>query len=226
MTQGPCSSRRATEAKLFTSTAISIGATLVMTFGFFSYSEAQQLPAVDSEPLFAIDVAAAEFDESDILILPEPSEDTAVVRSTPNNDSLQIARASSSAYRYVLLSVNGWPEFKMDTRIKCIVKNPFNGDCALSIKVPQLFRRTSRLQHVATVYLDRQQDYREQVRDCLEEGILAGTLAGVFTGSLVSAAGVLEAYLKVCLVAKEVGAKIGVDVSLRVEKVPGRWRPV
>ena len=203
----------------------SIGVVIVIALGLCARSAAQAPAFVDSEPLFSVDMTEEEFEE-EVLNLPDPSQNAEAIYSAPVTNLALRERASSSSYEYVLLDANGWLEFKTDSRIKCVLKNPISDDCAIKTKVPVLYRRTSRLQWVATVYLDSREDYKEAVKDCISGALATGALAGLVTGSLESSAVVLEKYLEICLVAKEISNKLKVDVSIRTRKVPGRWKPV
>lgn len=88
----------------------------------------------------------------------------------------------SSCTDFLLASTNIPPEVKTEWRIKCVVKDPFSGKCLVKTKVPQLFRRTSKLRLMARVCVPDGNDIWDEVRDCIEQAIAAGLLASLVSG--------------------------------------------
>jgi len=132
----------------------------------------------------------------------------------------------TSCHNFLLVSTN-IPEVKTEWRIKCVVKDPFSGKCVVKTKVPQLFRRTSKLRLMARVCVPDGNDIWDELRDCIEQAIVAGLLASLVTsGNLAVGAATLKKYLLACLKSKLGDLVLDIDVDLRREKIAGTWKPV
>ena len=123
-----------------------------------------------------------------------------------------------------LMSIDGVPEVKTEWKTKCVLK--IGGKCVTKTKIPQLFRRSTKMVLQAKVCWPGEDDIRNAVEDCAKQAVAAGVLAGVFTGSLSAAAAALKTYLVGCLKAKGIELAEQVSVDLDILKEKGPWKPV
>lgn len=132
--------------------------------------------------------------------------------------------AGRACHAMKLMSIGGVPEFKTEWVTKCVLR--IGGRCVTKTKIPQAYRRSTKLVLQAKVCWPGDDDIRSAVEDCAKQAIAAGVLAGVFTGSLSAAAAALKTYLIGCLKAKGIDLADQVSVDLDILKEKGPWQKV
>ena len=180
------------------------------------------------EPLELPQPPDGEATEDDARLIGEASDGSAAQSLLLDEEEGFVLRQTegSRCTDFLLVSTH-IPEVKTEWRIKCVVKDPFSGKCLVKTKVPQLFRRTSKLRLMARVCVPDGNDIWDEVRDCIEQAIAAGLLASLVSGgNLAVGAAVLKKYLLACLKSKLGDLILDIDVDLRREKIAGPWKPV
>lgn len=172
--------------------------------------------------------ALAAEDPGDAEFIEETSDGTAIESLLlEDEEGFFLHQLEGTSCHDFLLASTNIPEVKTEWRIKCVVKDPFSGKCLVKTKVPQLFRRTSKLRLLARVCVPDGNDILDEVRDCVEQAIAAGLLASLVSGgNLAAGAATLKSYLLACLKRKLGDLVKDIDVDLRREKIAGAWKPV
>lgn len=129
--------------------------------------------------------------------------------------------------REFLLASVDIPEFKTESEVRCILRNPLTGRCVASGRVPVFYRRTSRQRLLVRICLPDARDIWREIEDCVRQAVMAGIAVGVLSGgNLAAAAAALKAYLLACLKAKLGAAVDDISVDLRRERIAGPWKRV
>lgn len=154
-------------------------------------------------------------------------EEDVLVESSVSNAILSLEAlalgTTGQCLDFKVLSVSGWPETKTEFKTRCVLR--IGGKCQIKTKVPIIYRRTSKLQVIASICLPDARRVESAVKDCVQQAIAAGVLAGALSGSLTAATSALKAYLKTCLAAKGVSSS-GLEVKLRQHKKTGKWKKI
>lgn len=141
-----------------------------------------------------------------------------------NEEAGEFTIEAGRCHSFDLLTILNFPETKTEWRKKCQVK--IAGKCRVYLKLPTVYRRTSKLVVEVTACWPDQNDIASEIERCAGQALAAGVLAGVTSGNLAAAAAAFEAFLPACLLEKGVTLANKVKIGMRIRKRTGPWKRV